>query len=450
MDRLVALALVASLVNPPMLLAQGERSLPGIWSCMTESDAQHTTVYMTPLWETTAQSQEVSNGFAQLLLEKYRYKGRIFCSRANPGPGIREKLEGDQTRYVAQLKGAGKTVVLAAYRYDPASTSLAFACSGFSQHMAGATKVDSVFLSHVFRVAGDVAGPMSKAWNDYLVASHHADPAYAGGCALLPPDPAEHAARIAEFPKAWNSPSPVVMTLDWQYSPAAAAAIAEADAKPAYYCEMTGSKPRTWFVTAVIPAAPDFPRFEAQGAWQQWVRANLDADAYTGGCDQGSTQHETLLRNNRIEGYRNQGYTVKEVSWTYTGGPAPAPSAATPAASPASSAPAVSGRLPGGRLPGQSGPQPAQPFYCQYIGFTPDAQGKYPLYQNAVFTAAMTQGEAQQAWARYVDATYHPGNNGNATCALLPTDPAQQKTVLTGMMAVPQTTMKVVKVTWKP
>jgi hypothetical protein len=84
------------------------------------------------------------------------------------------------------------------------------------------------------------------------------------------------------------------------------------------------------------------------------------------------------------------------------------------------------------------------------MGLSPDQEGKYPLYQNEVFTASGTQGELQQAWKRYIDATYNPGPNGNATCAQLPADPAQQQNVLKGMMAVPRTTMKVVAVSWKP
>jgi len=85
------------------------------------------------------------------------------------------------------------------------------------------------------------------------------------------------------------------------------------------------------------------------------------------------------------------------------------------------------------------------------MGLSPDKDGKYPLYQNDVFTTSgTTQGEMQQTWSRYVDATYHPGPNGNAICALVPSDPAQQENILKGLMAVPRTTMKVMKTSWKP
>jgi hypothetical protein len=298
----------------------------------------------------------------------------------------------------------------------------------------------------VIRVPGETQGPLSKAWAAYLVAEHHTDPLYAGGCTLLPPDPSEHAAKIAEMPKAWNSPSPVITTLDWQYRPAAAAALEESDTKPAYYCERFSGQPKIMFVTAVIPTTADFPRWEAQVEWQKYVRARVDSNTQTGGCDAGTTRQETVMRSQRIEQYRNQGYTIKEVTWVYTPGatPAPPPAPVTPAPAPAPSPPPAA---PQGRFPKQT---VTAAFYCQYLGLSPDKEGKYPLYQNEVFTATGTQRDFQQAWARYVDETFKPGPNGNATCAQLPSDAAQQAQVLKGMMAVPRTTMKVMAVSWKP
>jgi hypothetical protein len=163
-------------------------------------------------------------------------------------------------------------------------------------------------------------------------------------------------------------------------------------------------------------------------------------------------------RKKLMDQARGTAWPPVEIDWIPTGAtalspatppppPAPAPS---PAPAPVAPTPPPSGRAPASRMAGLPRNQTPQPFYCQYLGFSADAGGNYPLYQNEVFTSADPQSAVQKAWQRYLDVTYHPGSNGNATCALLPTDPARQQTALKSLTAIPRTTMKVIKVSWKP
>lgn len=96
-------------------------------------------------------------------------------------------------------------------------------------------------------------------------------------------------------------------------------------------------------------------------------------------------------------------------------------------------------------------PYPSQTFYCQYVGHAKDASGKYPLYQNAMFTMATATGAVQIAWNRYIEATYHPTTPGNALCAIMPDDPEQRDGALKSFNFLTQPALQVVvKTSWKP
>lgn len=96
-------------------------------------------------------------------------------------------------------------------------------------------------------------------------------------------------------------------------------------------------------------------------------------------------------------------------------------------------------------------PIPAQTFYCQYLGLALDSSGKYPLYQDELFTVASTQGRVQNAWNAYIDSTYHPTSPGNPMCAIVPSDSAQRDAAMKSVNLLKQpATQKVIKVVWKP
>ena len=92
-----------------------------------------------------------------------------------------------------------------------------------------------------------------------------------------------------------------------------------------------------------------------------------------------------------------------------------------------------------------------QTFYCQYLGLAHDGSGKYPLYQNEMFSMATMQGAVQNGWKKYIETTFHPASEGNPMCAIVPDDPAQREGVIKSFNLLTQpATQTVVKVTWKP
>lgn len=96
-------------------------------------------------------------------------------------------------------------------------------------------------------------------------------------------------------------------------------------------------------------------------------------------------------------------------------------------------------------------PWPSVMFYCQYLGLAHDASGKYPLYQNAMFTMATDPGAVQRAWQRFIEGTYHPSSPGNPMCAIIPEDPVEREGVLKSVDLLTQpATQVVVKTAWKP
>jgi hypothetical protein len=96
-------------------------------------------------------------------------------------------------------------------------------------------------------------------------------------------------------------------------------------------------------------------------------------------------------------------------------------------------------------------PIPPQTFYCQYLGMARDASGKYPLYENAMFTMATAVHVVQASWRDHIEATYHPSSPGNPMCAIVPDDPVQRAGVLNSVNLLTQpATQVVVKTSWTP
>jgi hypothetical protein len=96
-------------------------------------------------------------------------------------------------------------------------------------------------------------------------------------------------------------------------------------------------------------------------------------------------------------------------------------------------------------------PLPPLTFYCQYLGLARDASGKYPLYQNTMFTMATFPSAVQAGWNSYIAATYHPTSPGNPVCVIVPDDPVQRDGQLKAANLLTQpATQVVVKTAWKP
>ena len=451
MFRVLLPLAVVSVCPASSLLAQYDRPANGRWQCDTNFGGA--TIYATPFFEWTGLADELKNAFQQHLLAKYGYKEQAGCRMASPGGPTVAQLDADMRRQHAQFRAQGKQVVEVPWTIASPGVTLAYTCFGVAQvRRAGMADSTYVLRSRIFRIQVGNGGELSTSWIDHLKSLHPGWYFQSPGCILLPADPARHQAIIDSQVAMYEHLKPSITQLDWQYRPGAAAETAE-DKKPAYYCELIGSKPKTVFITPVRPADASCERMDYQRAWQIYVQATLDKDAYTGRCEAGTLKQETVARNGRREQYVNQGFTVRDVDWSYAPGAPPAPAPA-PAQSPRPAAPPAAPPSP---PPGQpeldrfGRPLPAQTFYCQYLGLARDASGKYPLYQNELFTVASSQGKVQNAWNAYIEGTYHPTSPGNPMCGILPSDPSQREAYLKSLNLLTQpATQTVVKVAWKP
>jgi len=451
------LLLLVALLGPlaaSVLVAQVDRPARGYWQCDTRSDPQ--TIYATPFFDWTGLTAEVQNAFQQELIAKYGYKGQVSCSMAYANGQTMSGLQADLQRQYSQLRSQGRKIVETGWTMASPGVTLAYGCFGMAR-VRRPGMPDSAYLltSKVFRLPPDDHGTeLGNAWVDHLKEIHPGWYFQSAGCLLLPADPASHQAIYDSQAQLYANWKPTVTQLDWQFVPGAAAASASTDNAPAYYCELLGSKPKTVFLTPVRAADPAWERMDYQYAWQGYVRSHLDKDAYTGGCEAGTMKQETVARNGRRENYVSQGYTVRDVDWSY------APAAAAPAATPKPAATPAASPTPPAAQPTAQGyptkdfmgrPFPSQTFYCQYLGLAHDASGKYPLYQNAMFTIASAQGAVQDGWNKFIEATYHPSSPGNPMCAIVPDDPAQRDGVLKSFNLLTQpATQIVVKTAWKP
>lgn len=447
--------LIALLAIASALSAQSDRAAKGWFRCDTNTGGD--TIYATPFFDWTGTFDALQNAFQQHLIAKYGYKGRVNCSMANPGGNTLAALTADMQRQYTQFRAQGKKIVETSWTITNPGVTLSYQCFGVAK-VRRAGMPDSTYLLHsrIVRIGIAEGGELYTAWTDELKRLHPGWYFPSPGCNLLPADPAEHPAFLESMVGMYANSKPRVVQLDWQFQPGAAQATAAADAQPAYYCELIGSTLKTVFITPVRPAEPSWERMDYQYAWQQYVRATLDKDAYTGGCEAGTMKQETVARNGRREQYVNQGYTVRDVDWSYapvarptaTASATPAPAATSPPAA-VPTAPASPAAFPTVDQYGR--PLPAQTYYCQYLGLAHDASGKYPLYQDEMFTIATSQAAVQKGWNAYIESTYHPTSPGNPMCVIVPSDPVQREGVLRSFNLLTQpATQRVVKVAWKP
>jgi hypothetical protein len=428
-----------------------DRPMKGYWRCDTNNGPA--TIYATPFMDWTGMGQEVGTGFQQYLQAKYGYKGQVLCSRANPGNDL-AKLQADMQRQYAQFRAQGKSVVEVPWTITSPGVTLPYACFGLGQ-----VSRDSAFnlYSKVFRVPVGGSDDLSNSWVNHLKRIH---PEWyfpqQAGCILLPADPARHQEIIQSQLGLWSNVKAKVVEVDWQYQAGADAATEAEEKKPAYYCEKIGSKPKTVFITPVRAADPAWKREEYDRAWALHVQSTFDKEAYTGGCEAGTRMQENVAMARRKQGYVDQGYTVKEVDWEYRPGAAPTPPPAPAnAPKPPPPPPPASAQAPSAsEYPSKDGlgrPVPMQTFYCQYLGLAHDGSGKYPLYQNEMFSMATMAGSVQNGWKKFIETTYHPSSPGNPMCVAVPDDPVQREGVLKSFNLLTQpATQTVVKVNWKP
>lgn len=275
---LVALLLVLSAVT---IHAQddGLRSYEGHWWCSSMDPAGP--VYITGLWSGKYIMTEVANSFAQELLAKYAYSGRVNCARANPG-ATAAQIQSGPTSQIAAWRSSGRKVVEIPWVYDPAKARLPHLCTAFVTVEKG---VNIFYHNKVLRIPGGTQPELSTAWAAHVKARHPgAHFPVPMGCNLLPADPAKHQSNVDGNVRLYERQKPQVVQLDWMHDPAVPAGSIAGQPFVAPVAA-TGTSPVTTPVTAAPPigkpagAPPAAP--PATTASVQHAVCYADADSTT-------------------------------------------------------------------------------------------------------------------------------------------------------------------------
>ncbi len=126
----IALTVATLAVAPQVEAGEFGATLQGLWRCQNNQTSPTATLYVSELFEADAARDEVYAAFKKMLAAKYNVTTAVSCSIANKGPGVAEKLEADNLRWLKQLRTSGAKVVETGWRFAsaaPAAQSVATA-----------------------------------------------------------------------------------------------------------------------------------------------------------------------------------------------------------------------------------------------------------------------------------------------------------------------------------
>ena len=249
------------------------------------------------MFDWTGLAAELQNAFQQHLLAKYAYKGQASCSMGSPNGRPASELQADMQRQYSQFRAQGKKIVETGFTMASPGITLAYGCFGVAKvRRAGMPDSTYYLTSKVFRLKpGDHGAELSNAWIDHLKSIHPGWYFQSPGCLLL------RGSRRA--PGDLRLPGGVVRAFEAEGDPGRLGVCPGRGCRdrsgrqgPGLLLQILGSKPKTVFITPVRAADPKWERMDYQYAWQKYVLANLDKEAFTGGCEAGTMKQETVAR----------------------------------------------------------------------------------------------------------------------------------------------------------
>jgi hypothetical protein len=134
----IALGLAALAIAPPASAGESSSTLEGYWLCQNIQASPTATLYVSELFEAKAAREEVYAAFKGMLATRYGVTSQVSCSMAYKGPGIQEKLKGDNQRWFQQIRAAGGTVVATGWTFGAATQAPAAAATAAAAPVASA------------------------------------------------------------------------------------------------------------------------------------------------------------------------------------------------------------------------------------------------------------------------------------------------------------------------
>jgi hypothetical protein len=333
------------------------------WSCETSTG---TTAYVSAVFRATASHDDVQTAFTQVLAQKYGYTGAVGCSLAYANQTSIAKLESDQKARVAQLRGAGRTVVETGWAMANA------AASADDKRIAYFCEAQSKGQTTLYQSRLEVAkGPFdesaaSQAWSAHVTKTFGLDSRYAhAGCTHGPMSVEQvERTRAQQAVVGMN-----VVEVDWTF----AATQAQTSPPPTVAAPAVGAAP-----IAPTPSPGATPSSNA-------------ASAPTSGA-------------------------VAPTPHAPTHAPVPPSVASTAPTRPSSTASAPSGGATAASPP-TTPPRAKNPWVCQADAYSGT---KRTHYISGAFDSEETQQQLAPAWRAHLVATYRLPGQVVAHCGRLP------------------------------
>lgn len=134
----ILLGLVAVAIAPPASAGESAATLEGYWRCQNIQASPTATLYVSELFEAKAARDEVYAAFKTMLATRYGVTSQVACSVAYKGPGIQEKLRGDNLRWLQQIRASGGTVVATGWTFGAATQTASAAATAGSAPVTNA------------------------------------------------------------------------------------------------------------------------------------------------------------------------------------------------------------------------------------------------------------------------------------------------------------------------
>jgi hypothetical protein len=173
-------------------------------------------VYITGMWTGNYFVAEVMNSFAQELLAKHAFKGRVNCARANLG-STPAQIESGRSSQITAWRGSGRKVIEIPWIYDPANARLPHMCVAYVQVQKGPS---TYYLNKILRTPGGTQAQLTTAWGAHIKERHPGAYIPISGCHLLPADPAQQQSQLDAHAQMYAGQKPQIVKHDWSFEPA--------------------------------------------------------------------------------------------------------------------------------------------------------------------------------------------------------------------------------------
>lgn len=252
----------------------------GIWFCQSIQSSPTATMYVSDHFDGRFDLAEVPNAFKKMIAAKYGADVQPSCSHAYRGPGILEKITGDNQRWYQRIRAGGGKVVETHWAFVPAAERLTYVCFGGAQYARNGAPAYSFIYTGAVEMPGSEQGGLSLAWDAYLKEQHPDWYFPYKGCNMVPSG--QTAQSIIDSHTASFMPGKAEkVSVNWKYAPqTASAAPNEATAAIAtaptggeagagfYQCSMTSLGAN--YMTPGFRSAKDLRTLAAD--WQAYIR----------------------------------------------------------------------------------------------------------------------------------------------------------------------------------